>query len=101
MGSLVYAENPLDKAYPELEKEAKEYIALNIYLDQLQQPQIALAVKQERPRTLTEAVKAMLELETFLPRHNECGKDNQDVAVSRQVSSQEANVQVNPLLSNG
>ena len=81
-----------DKAYPELEEEVRKYIALN--LDQLQQPQIALAVRQERPRTLTEAVKATLELETFLPRHNECGEDNQDVAVSRQVSSQEADVPV-------
>ena len=84
----------MDKAYPELEEEAREYITLNIYLDQLQQPQTALVVRQERPRTLTEAVKATLELETFLPRHDECGEDNQDVAVSRQVSSQEADVPV-------
>ena len=33
-----------DKVYPELQRE---YIALNIYLDQLQQPQIALGVRQE------------------------------------------------------
>jgi len=50
----------VDKAYPELQREAREYIALNIYLDQLQQLQIALGVRQKRPKTIQDAVQATI-----------------------------------------
>ena len=57
----------VDKAYPELQEEARDTIALNKYLEQLGDPQILLAVRQQRPRTVVEAVMATIELETYLP----------------------------------
>lgn len=55
-----------DKAYPELEEGAKEMLALNAYLAQLDSPQVAFGVKQKIPQTLDEAVTATLELESYL-----------------------------------
>lgn len=55
-----------DKAYPQLEEGAKEMLALNAYLAQLTNPQVAFGVKQKVPSTLDEAVTATLELESYL-----------------------------------
>ena len=55
-----------DKAYPELREEAREYIALNRYMDQLVDPRVAFSLRQHHPRTLTEAVSGTLELESYL-----------------------------------
>jgi hypothetical protein len=55
-----------DKAYPELQVEARERLALNNYLNQLDQPQVRFGVNQKRPATLDEAVSATLEMESFL-----------------------------------
>jgi len=55
-----------DKAYPELQEEAREYIALNHYIDQLEDPRIAFSVRQRRPKTMAEAVSSTLELESYL-----------------------------------
>ena len=55
-----------DKAYPELQEKSREYIALNCYLEQLRDPRIAFEVRQRRPKTVSEAVTAALELESYL-----------------------------------
>ena len=54
-----------DKAFPELQAEAKECLALQTYLQQLEQPQVAFSVKQRRPATLDDAVAATLEMESY------------------------------------
>ena len=41
-----------DKASPDLQEEARERLALNRYLDQLSDPQIAFAMRQTTPKSL-------------------------------------------------
>ena len=55
-----------DKAYPDLEEAARQQLALQHYLGQIENPQIAFGVKQRRPKTVEEAVGATLELESNL-----------------------------------
>ena len=55
-----------DKAFSELQDEARERLALNSYLNQLEHPQVAFGVKQRQPGTLDEAVTATLEMESYL-----------------------------------
>jgi len=58
-----------DKAFPKLQLVAREEIALSRYLDQLEPPQISFgAVKQRRPKNLSEAVSSTIELQSYLPR---------------------------------
>ena len=45
-----------DKAFPDLQEEARDRLSLNRYMDQITDPQINFAVKQRRPKTLEEAV---------------------------------------------
>ena len=44
-----------------------ERLALNAYLGQLDNPQVAFGVKQKAPQTLDAAIAATLELESYLP----------------------------------
>ena len=55
-----------DRAYPELQEKSREYITLNCYLEQLRDPCIAFEVRQRHPKTVSEAVTATLELESYL-----------------------------------
>ena len=55
-----------DKAYPDLEDKARECLALNHYLGQIDHPQIAFSVRQRQPSTLMEAVSATIEMESYL-----------------------------------
>ena len=55
-----------DKAYPDLEDKARECLALNHYLGQIDQPQVAFSVRQRQPHTLVEAVSATIEMESYL-----------------------------------
>ena len=55
-----------DKAYPDLEEMARECLALNHYLGQLDNPQIAFSVRQRQPKTLVEAVSGTIEMESYL-----------------------------------
>ena len=55
----------VDKAYPDLQAEARECLALQRYLQQLEQPQVAFGVKQTRPKTVDDAVAATLEMESY------------------------------------
>ena len=63
----------VDKAYQDLHEEVRDMIAVNKYLEQLVDPQILLAVRQQHPRTVVEAVLAAIELGTYFPcnDHNE------------------------------
>ena len=56
----------VDKAYPDLEANAREQLALSQYLSRLHNPQVGFAVKQQRPRKLEEAVPITLEVESYL-----------------------------------
>ena len=56
----------VDKAYPELQDEAREILALNKYLSLLDNLQVAFGVRQRNPETLDAAVSATLELESYL-----------------------------------
>ena len=56
----------VDKAYPDLETNAREQLALSHYLSRLHNPQVGFAVKQQRPRKLEEAVRITLEVESYL-----------------------------------
>ena len=55
-----------DKAFPELQDEAREKLALLRYLDQLDSQQISFAVRQRKPQTIRQAVTATLEFESYL-----------------------------------
>jgi hypothetical protein len=55
-----------DKAYPTLQDEAREQLAINSFLQQLMPPQVAFSVKQKRPASLDDAVAATLELESYV-----------------------------------
>ena len=54
-----------DKAYPDLKEKAREQLALNAYLSQLDHTQVEFVVKQLNPANLDAAVSSTLELETY------------------------------------
>lgn len=56
----------VDKGFPDLPEEAKEHLALQSYLQQLDQPQVAFGVRQKRPTTIDDAVSLTLEMETYM-----------------------------------
>ena len=58
----------MDKAYPTLDNEARQQLALQRYLSQLDNEQVAFSVKQRKPRTIEAAVGATLECESYLVR---------------------------------
>ena len=55
-----------EKAFPDLDGQSQEQLTLTHYLNRLNNPQVASAVKQQKPRKLDEAVWATLEIESFL-----------------------------------
>ena len=55
-----------DRAFPTLTQEGREHLALNHYLAQLDEPQVAFSVKQKRPKSVDDAVSATLEMESYL-----------------------------------
>ena len=55
-----------DKAFPDLEDKAREYMSLTQFMGQLENPQVAFSVRQKRPTTLIEAVSATIEMESYL-----------------------------------
>ena len=54
-----------DRAFPELQDEAHEKLSLDRYLNQIKNSQIAFNVRQQRPKTLNDAVTHTLELESY------------------------------------
>ena len=55
----------MDIAYPSLQPEARECLAVNSYLQQLSHPQVVFGVKQTCPASLDAAVTATLEMESY------------------------------------
>ena len=55
-----------EKAYPQLQPQARECLAVNAYLKQIYSPQVAFAVRQKQPANLDDAVAATLEMEAYL-----------------------------------
>ena len=55
-----------EKAYPQLQLQARECLAINAYLKQISNPQVAFAVRQKHPGNLDEAVTATLEMESYV-----------------------------------
>ena len=53
------------KAFPKLQEEAREELALSRYLDQLRDPQVSFAVKQRHPMSIRDAVSSTIELEAY------------------------------------
>ena len=54
----------VDKAYPQLEEAARECLAVNHFLGQLDS-QLAFSVRQAKPKTMNAAVTATLEMESY------------------------------------
>ena len=55
-----------EMALPELDDKAKELLALERYLGELDNSQVAFAVRQQEPKTVDEAVTATLEIQSYL-----------------------------------
>ena len=56
-----------------LEDDARQQLALQCYLSQLCNDQVAFGVKQRKPKTIEAAVGATLELESYLVQHSSTG----------------------------
>ena len=56
----------VDKAYPDFQDNAKEQLALNHFIAQIENTQVAFSVKQKRPQNMDEVVSATLEMESYL-----------------------------------
>ena len=56
----------VEKAYAALQVEAQELLALNHFLAQIEDPQLAFGVRQRGSTTVDAAVAVTLELETYL-----------------------------------
>lgn len=89
-----------DKAYPHFEENARECLAVNQFLSQIHNQQVAFGVKQKRPKNVEEAVAVTIELESYLGNARSTpvaavssptttGEDSEPVAV---VSSEGADI---------
>ena len=56
----------IDKAFPGMEAAARERLAVDRFLTQLTDPQLAFSVRQKRPETIDEVVTATLEMQAHL-----------------------------------
>jgi len=55
----------VERAFPTLQAEAKETLALNQYLSQIHNQQLVVGVKQRHPKNLVEAVSFTIEMESY------------------------------------
>ena len=55
-----------EKGYPALQPQARECLAVNLYLKQISNPQVAFAVHQKQPENLDDEVNATLEMESYV-----------------------------------
>ncbi|KRZ81846.1 Transposon Ty3-I Gag-Pol polyprotein [Trichinella sp. T8] len=58
----------VEKAYLTLSDDAKDIIGLDKFLSTLDRPELVLLVKQRNPKNIEEAVRAALEVESFIIR---------------------------------
>ena len=56
----------VDRAFPDLSDDAREALALDRFMSQLNPQQVSLAVKQRKPKCVREAVDAALEVQSYL-----------------------------------
>ena len=56
----------VDKAFPSLAADAKQLLALQHCMSQIENVQIAFSIRQRNPKTVEEAVRATLEFESYL-----------------------------------
>ena len=56
-----------DKAFPDLQEEAREKLSVDRFVNELHEPQVAFAVRQKQPKTISEAIMAALQMHSFLP----------------------------------
>ena len=82
-----------ERAFSELDERAKEKLSVDRYLSLLDRSEVALAVRQKKPKLLDEAVAATLEIESILslssPRTVQIGK----------LSATEEDLQPSPTIS--
>ena len=62
----VFGEDLKHLAYPDLQEDARERLALNHYLSHLDDPRLGFSVGQSKPISVNEAVTTTLEMETYL-----------------------------------
>ena len=76
-----------DKAYPDLQLEARERLTLLSYLKQPEQLQVAFSVRQCRPATLDDAMTVTLEMESYLapPRSSVQSVSNNEDPISEEL----------------
>lgn len=74
-----------DRAFPQLNTEAKQLLVLQQYMGQVDNQQIAFAVKQRHPTTMEEAVAMTIEMESYLA-------PKQCIAQVKEVSVDQVNV---------
>ena len=55
-----------DKAFPDLEDKAREYMALTQFMGQVDNPHVAFSVRQKQPTALIETVSATIEMQSYL-----------------------------------
>ena len=58
-----------EKAYPDLQAESQEVLALYRFFTQLDNPQVNFAVKQKQPANVDQALQYTLETESYLNSH--------------------------------
>ena len=58
-----------DKAFPNLKEQVKEQSSLDRYVSLLDRPELTLAVRQKRPKTMDDTVAFTLEVEAYLTVH--------------------------------
>ena len=63
----------MDKALPDLDDNARERLAVDRFLTQISDPQLAFGVRQKEPKTIDAAVAATLELQAHLNLANAAG----------------------------
>jgi len=78
-----------------LQEEAKEQLSLDRFLASLDKPELALAVKQKRPKSIDEAVAYTLEMESYTMTTG----STRPAAVTAVIPIQEVDTQSNQLQS--
>jgi len=54
------------KAFPTLDQRDREHLILHRFLDLFENPEVALSMRQSRPKTIEDAVDKTLEIECYL-----------------------------------
>ena len=92
-----------DKAFPDLSEDARERLAVDRFLGQLEDPQLSFSVRQKQPTTIDDAVTITMELQSHLKLAQSSASPNFSVSAvsdkSRQPSSDRTIVLLEQLVS--